>query len=235
MTMLVSCKCWKILTRDQGIVTDAELLACTTSFSFSFLLPCNWSRIVYCRQTSYNTAVTTSTWPSDQYWVRHPELSSFTWSLINGIFLALKRDIALELGHPKDLLEDADLGAEIKTDIQSDYAKANIYIRTLDVQSIKESPKYTVCPQKKFVQVAWSRLEFFLSWMVSLPGSEAHSVFSWGSPSSWCSSWLNSWLTSLSTASPAMKRCRYRRGRPIRISAWPDICRVVRADRRKHI
>ena len=149
MTMLVSCKCWKILTRDQGIVSDAELLACTTSFSFSFLPPSNLSSIVYCRQTSYNTAVTTSTWPSDQYWVRHPELSPYTWSLINGVFLALKRDIALELGHPKDLLEDADLGAEIKTDIQSDYAKANIYIRTLDVQSIEESPKYTVCTQKK--------------------------------------------------------------------------------------
>ena len=36
------------------------------------------------------------------------------------------------------------MSTEIKAEILSNYAKANIYIRTLDVQSIVESAKYTV-------------------------------------------------------------------------------------------
>ena len=67
--------------------------------------------------------------------------------LLNDIFLHLKKDIAIELGHPQNLVYNEIQGAEIKADIQADYAKANIYIRTLDVQSIEESPKYTVCMQ----------------------------------------------------------------------------------------
>ena len=56
----------------------------------------------------------------------------------------MKKEIALELGHPEHLLSVEPMSTEIKAEILSNYAKANIYIRTLDVQSIVESAKYTV-------------------------------------------------------------------------------------------
>ena len=59
--------------------------------------------------------------------------------------LKLQKDLALELGHRPDLLDNPTISATIKSGIQADYAKANIYIKSLDVQSIQENEKYTVC------------------------------------------------------------------------------------------
>ena len=48
---------------------------------------------------------------------------------------------------------EGDTGDDIKADILADYAKANIYIRTLDVQSIVENAKYTVCVTEVFIKI----------------------------------------------------------------------------------
>ena len=56
----------------------------------------------------------------------------------------MQKDLALELGFRPDLLDNPTISQTIKSEVQADYAKANIYIKSLDVQSIQENEKYTV-------------------------------------------------------------------------------------------
>lgn len=67
--------------------------------------------------------VTTSTWPSQQYWP----------------------DLALELGYDAaTVLADGPEAAGIRESIQQEFVKADIYFQTLNIQTIEQTAKYAV-------------------------------------------------------------------------------------------
>ena len=109
--------------------------------------PCN----VACYEKSYTSAVTVSTWPSNQYWVKkkgfeaHTECNQSISSSPN-----LQIDFALGMDYSKETLEaDGPKRDMIKSQIQEDYAKADIYFQSLNVQTIAQEKKYSVQPVKQ--------------------------------------------------------------------------------------
>ena len=109
--------------------------------------PCN----VACYEKSYTSAVTVSTWPSNQYWVKkygfetHTKCNQSISSSPN-----LQIDFALGMDYSKETLEaDGPKRDMIKSQIQEDYAKADIYFQSLNVQTIAQEKKYSVQPVKQ--------------------------------------------------------------------------------------
>jgi len=74
---------------------------------------------VDCKERQFLTRVTTSTWPSGQYW----------------------QSLALEFFDKDDLKGRPDI---IKQKIQEDFTRAEIYYQTMNVVTIQQDPKYTL-------------------------------------------------------------------------------------------
>lgn len=90
---------------------------------------------------------TISSWPSDSYWVYRRMMSIFKASglLTKRQFHNLfQRSLALELQVPVSQVYDLTVSESIKTTIQREYLRADIYYKTLDVKLISEGAKYTV-------------------------------------------------------------------------------------------
>ena len=110
--------------------------------------PCN----VACYEKSYTSAVTVSTWPSNQYWVKKYGFEEAQTKCNKSISSSpnLQIDFALGMDYPTETLEaggpDRDM---IKSQIQEDYAKADIYFQSLNVQTIAQEKKYSVLPAKQ--------------------------------------------------------------------------------------
>jgi len=72
-----------------------------------------------CDERQFLSRVSTSTWPSGQYW----------------------RDLGLEFFDPSDFQGKED---EIKQTIQEDFTRAEIYYQTMNVVTLRQDPKYTL-------------------------------------------------------------------------------------------
>ena len=80
---------------------------------------------VACHERNFQSTISASTWPSNQYW--------------------------LELARSTNMYTDSQLNtqeppkkAAIQQEIQEDYTRAEIYYQTLNIQTITMSPKYDV-------------------------------------------------------------------------------------------
>ena len=77
-----------------------------------------------CNEFSFNSVVSTSTWPSNQYW-----------------FDMATQDLGYSLDNKDKKGPDA---LEIRSGIQEDYTRADIYYQTLNVRSIIQNEAYPV-------------------------------------------------------------------------------------------
>ena len=77
---------------------------------------------VACHEAQFSSSVTVSTWPSNQYWEN----------------LALANNYSRE-----EITARGPKAAEIRTELQQDYVKADVYYQSLNVQIIRQTPKYT--------------------------------------------------------------------------------------------
>ena len=69
-------------------------------------------------------------------------------------------NLAIELGYEESVvMANGPKAAEIKSEIQEDFARADIYYQTLNVQSIIQSAKYSV--QKLFYSFFCSFNRYF--------------------------------------------------------------------------
>jgi hypothetical protein len=81
----------------------------------------NCSCTVACAETDFSAIVTTSTWPSNQYWY----------------------DLAIDLGYSNSELQGSPpKQLEAKAKVQQDYARVDVYFQTLNVKSIVQTPTY---------------------------------------------------------------------------------------------
>ena len=88
---------------------------------------------VACNEFSFNSVVSTSTWPSNQYW-----------------FDMATQDLNYILDQKDKNGKDA---LEIRTGIQEDYTRADVYYQTLNVRSIIQNEAYPVikkCEKSSF-------------------------------------------------------------------------------------
>ena len=84
------------------------------------------------RENDYTTGVTSSAWPSRQYW----------------------QTLARELGIPDDLVVNSQVNGATEADILRNYLKLEVYFGSLNVRQEVETPKYSV---RKTVFVASRR------------------------------------------------------------------------------
>ena len=95
-------------------------------------------------ETDFTAVISSSTWPSNQYWVCFNNIkidSYFMIELSNLIMYSLQYDMAIGL-NPN--LDKQNLIKE-RVKIQQDYARVDIYYQTLNLKSIKQSPTISVC------------------------------------------------------------------------------------------
>ena len=104
----------------------------------------NCSCTVACAETDFSAIVTTSTWPSNQYWVTISFEFKYSFNLLD-IFKILQYDLAIDLGYSRSELEGNPIKqAEAKIKVQQDYARVDVYFQTLNVKSIVQTPTYPV-------------------------------------------------------------------------------------------
>lgn len=89
--------------------------------SGEFLQPWKCLLNVHFREVSYDTSLSSSVWPSDQYW----------------------QDLAIEFGYTEDLKTEEGK-AKAKAKIQKDNLKVDVYFKSLNVKLVNQTATYSV-------------------------------------------------------------------------------------------
>ena len=102
------------------------------------------------RETEFSSVISSSTWPSNQYWVclNHFDFRFISYynSYMNSNY-TLQYDMAVRLYPDSTINRDDD---KIKETLQQNYARVEVYYQTLNLKSINESPTMSVCILQKY-------------------------------------------------------------------------------------
>ena len=102
------------------------------------------------RETEFSSVISSSAWPSNQYWVclNHFDFRFISYynSDMNSNY-TLQYDMAVRLYPDSTVNRDDD---KIKETLQQNYARVEVYYQTLNLKSIKESPTMSVCILQKY-------------------------------------------------------------------------------------
>lgn len=94
-------------------------------------------------QREYEATVSTSTWPSQQYWVKSEQSICNCWES-NPFSKLLQQDLAGDAGINigQDLANGRTI-LQVKESVQTAFVKSTVYFKTLNLKAITESEKYT--------------------------------------------------------------------------------------------
>ena len=93
-------------------------------------------------ETDFTAVISSSTWPSNQYWVCFNNIEYYFMIQISNLnMFSLQYDMAIGL-NPN--LDKQNLIKE-RVKIQQDYARVDIYYQTLNLKRIEQSPAISVC------------------------------------------------------------------------------------------
>ena len=95
-------------------------------------------------ETDFSALISSSTWPSNQYWVCFNDYYFHLSITAIHIWNSFQYDMAIGL-NPELIDKNKEELEDVRVKIQQDYARVDIYYQTLNLKTIKQSPTVSVC------------------------------------------------------------------------------------------